>query len=216
MSRLFSHLENIGRDPTAVAPTDPAPGPDSGVVGSTAGQTASVSVPHAGTAPTSFARNVSGQAGNAMPFSPPLIPGYAIATELALPGPIAPPPARSRPLWTVRLWFFSLLALIGFSLAMLLVPVPAPVAETAPVRDGAPAGETAPVAPTVQDSAVATALPPAPAGPKPPPAASEPRPAREAAPPAPPMPVSAPPDAASRASCSEAMAAMNLCSTPAR
>ena len=119
MSRLFSQLENIGHDRTEVE--RPAADQEAAATGvppasAQAGpQNQSAAPPPPTKAPArpdySAASTVHSQ-----------IPGYAIASQLALGSRPLPPAAAPRATWPVRLWLLSLLALIALSLAMLLSP----------------------------------------------------------------------------------------------
>ena len=229
MSRLFSQLENIGHDRTDVerpavhqaggtADTAP-PAPQTSPHGPS-----DVPLPGADAAPRPDYRPPS--------TAPSQIPGYAIASQLALSSRPVPAAAASRANWPVRLWFLSLLALIGLSLAMLLSPRD----DTTAVQHAA--SRSAGVAPEpLDDDAPSLPSPASPASPAPssPPAKAKPAvegtPATAAASvarpadkplarrqlPQPSAPPADPADAAPRApagdpGCSAAMAAMNLCS----
>lgn len=205
MSRLFSHLENISRDPTAITPPEPAlnPAPMSvsypDAIGSPLTEFASVTLPHSMLTQTSVPAGDIRPPDSTNPVSSSLTPSYAaIAADLASPSALQSLSAKSGPIWTVRLWFFSLLAVIGLSFAALLMPALPPVTATAPVQVGLPSANEAPTPHTAGHEA---------------PSFSTISLSGESASPA---PVNAPPSADSRAFCSEAMTAMNLCSTPAR
>jgi hypothetical protein len=208
MNHLFSRLENAGQDRTKNNPA---------------------SMHHPAVSPAERAtQSAAGIPTESLPTmaAPSLIPAYAIPSRAA-PGSeqsahaIPTPPAA----WPVRLWFFSLLSLIGLS--VLTLALPARHALLSPQRlDDRP--DARPQAATLPRSATpSTATPPAQApaqaapgvapGAKPAPAAPlaiqrETRPAKPA-----PLARTAPlPGHAQRhpANCSEAMLAMNLCTTP--
>jgi len=230
MSRLFSQLENIGHDRTDVE--RPA---------------AHEAVGTAGAAPPATPARPQGPSAAPLPaagaplrpnYSPPStapsqIPGYAIASQLSLSSRPVAPAAPSRASWPVRLWFISLLALTGLSLAMLLSPRD----DTTAAQRAAP--RSAGVAPEPTDDDAPSLPSPAPPAPSSPPAkaqaaveslpataaASVAKPAEKPADkpvirrqlPQPSAPPADPPAAAPRApasdpACSAAMAAMNLCS----
>jgi hypothetical protein len=151
----------------------------------------------------------------------PPIPDYAISSRA---GPTSKQPAHAVPTapaaWPVRVWFFSLLSLIG--LALLTLALPAQHGLLSPrrldSRPGArpqaaasPPSSTARATPPAAPSGAAPEASPAPAAPAPA-IQREPRPTRPA-PSAHTMPL---PGHVQRntANCSEAMLAMNLCTTP--
>jgi len=226
MSRLFSQLENIGHDRTDVekqAANQEAAEPGLPSASTQEG-------PHRMSAMPPPSATASDRP-NASPASAvqPHLPGYAIASQLALPARPHSAAAPSRATWPVRLWFLSLLALIGLSLAMLLSPrddttaTPRPASRAAGMALG-PGGDDEP-SPSLPLSPALPALPPAPpeaeaaVGKKPAPAATpiakaaEKPTARQQPPrPTPEQPTTAPRAPAGDAGCSAAMAAMNLCS----
>jgi hypothetical protein len=225
MSRLFSHLENIGHDRTDVE--RPAAEREASTAGAPPSplETAPPPLPASPPPPppplTQNAAKPDYRPASSMQSQ---IPGYAIASQLSLSSRPQIPAAPSRPNWPVRLWFLSLLALIGLSLAMLLSPrddtsaaqrslrtrsgmalEPSSDAETSPPPQF-PAAPTVPASPVKAEAKVAARTDTAP------PPAAKPLARREPSPPVADKPASAPPAPAGNASCSAAMAAMNLCS----
>ena len=218
MSRLFSQLENIGHDRTDVE--KPAPDPQAATAGvppasTQAGpQDLSAAPPPLTEAP---ARPNYGPASTLQSQ----IPGYAIASQLALPSRPQPPATPSRATWPVRLWFLSLLALIGISLAMLLSPrddtapvqrqVPGPAAMAPELKDDEPLQPPGvPASPVKAEANIEKKSTPAVA----PVARPADKPVARRQPSQPPadQPAAAPRAPAGDAGCSAAMAAMNLCS----
>lgn len=232
MSRLFSRLENRGQDQSGSAPPAPStegdrPGP--------APFDAGAPVP---ARPGSDA-DVHDATASAAPAIRPLVPGYAIATSLGIAAPSAP--VVSRPVWPVWFWLLSLLLLLAFSLLVLMLPErllplswqtpPAAPAAVAPVTTAPPLPPPTPRAePRAGRASTAPATAPAepvavPPGPAAPVTAGPAAVARSGSPSAP-APASraaeapaaaivppAVPEATGNAACSEAMRAMNLCST---
>jgi hypothetical protein len=167
MSRLFSRLENTGQDQNKGAPD--------------VAQSRQNDAP--AYADYASASN-STRAGK--PATPSLAPGYAISSSLAMSAP--PGPVLSRPIWTVRFWFASLLLLVGSSLLTLALPErPLPLATPPAQADAARDKEAADVP---NPTPAAAAVPAAPAA---------------IAPLAPALP-------AGSDTCSDAMLAMNICS----
>ena len=223
MSRLFSQLENIGHDRTDVE--KPAPDQEAATAGVPPAST------QAGPQNLSAAPPPLTEAPTRPDYSPastlqPQIPGYAIASQLALSSRPQPAAAPSRATWPVRLWFLSLLALIGLSLAMLLSPrddstavqrpPPGAVGMTlTPSGDDEPSPSSIPAPPSpsapmkaetaVEKTPTPAATPIAKAAEKPTARQQPPRPPSE-------QPTTAPRAPAGDAGCSAAMAAMNLCS----
>ena len=186
MSRLFTRLENIGQESNDKE-TEPLPDAQEAARSQAEANQPDPSVP------------------SAVPAPPPLVPGYVGA-----PSHAAASLPEARPVWTVRLWFASLLLLVALSLAVLLMPrqqLAAPQRPAAVVQD-LPAA----VAPASQKPAAVVA--PAPSAAAAP--ASRPTARTEAVPeaPRPAAPGRATAPAASTASCTEAMLALNLCATP--
>jgi hypothetical protein len=208
MSRLFTRLEKMDQDHgEGTQPVPPAePGYQADVNGAAFAHAtfpSSVGGDNAALAPTAAAM-------------PPLVPGYAISSSLAMPA--LPGPVATRPVWPVRIWLVSLLLLVGLALLILAVPerllplsrqqrpaLPERVQEvtTPSVRapSAAPTATVLPPRPTVP-SASTVAIP------IPTPRASRAETRSRAAAPVPATPVAPPEDAA----CSAAMLAMNLCS----
>ena len=223
MSRLFSQLENIGHDRTDVEkPAANQEAADPGVPPAftqEGPQKLSAMPPPAAMAPDRPNYSPSSAVQSH-------IPGYAIASQLALSARPQPAAAPSRATWPVRLWFLSLLALIGLSLAMLLSPRDDTTAVQRPAPKAAgmtlePSGDDEP-SPSLP---LPPALPPSPpeaetAVEKRPTPAATPiakaaeKPTARQQPPRPPseQPATAPRAPAGDAGCSAAMAAMNLCS----
>lgn len=222
MSRLFSQLENIGHDRTDVE--RPAAEEQSGTAGVAPAST------RAGPQNLSAMPPPLKEAPAKPNYSPPStvrsqMPGYAIASQLALSARPQPPAPPSRATWPVRLWFLSLLALIGLSLAMLLWPRDdTTVAQRPASRPAATALEPTeddallpppalPVAPSASAKAGATAeTKPTPAAAPVARPADQPVARRQSSQPAADQPATAPRAPAGDAGCSAAMAAMNLCS----
>lgn len=225
MSRLFSQLENIGHDRTDVE----RPAADQ-EVGSADAPPATQTRPHGPSAPPLPASDAPLRP-NYSPAStaPSQIPGYAIASQLSLSSRPVAPAAPSRASWPLRLWFISLLALIGLSLAMLLSPRDDTTAAQRatprstgmmqePIDDDEPSLPTAPPASSAAPAKAKAAVDSIPAAA----AASVARPVdkpvvrrqlpQPPAPPADPPAAAAPRAPAGDAACSAAMAAMNLCS----
>lgn len=223
MSRLFSQLENIGHDRTDVErpaanqeAADPGVPPASTQEGP---QKLSAMPPPAAIAPDRPNYSPSSAVQSH-------IPGYAIASQLALSSRPQPAAAPSRATWPVRLWFLSLLALIGLSLAMLLSPRD----DSTAVQRPPPGAVGMTLTPSGDDEPLPSplAVPPSPSSPVKAETAVEKRPTPAATPIAkaaekptarqqPPRPPSEQPTTAPRApagdvGCSAAMAAMNLCS----
>lgn len=186
MSRLFSHLENIGHDRTETETPAPARVADAAAA-LRPGMPVEAKSPD--TLPASAPREQPGPVSTVKP----LMPGYAIASQLSLSSAQPLPAAPARATWPVRLWFISLLALIGVSLAMLLSPRPAPPAGTV----AAPMPPSLPITAAVEEAK--PAMPSAAAAGSPSEQRQPSLPARATAPAADPA-------------CSPAMAAMNLCS----
>jgi len=221
MSRLFSHLENIGHDRTDVE--RPAAEPEGSMAGAPPSSVEAAPPPRPASPPplAQDAARPDYRPASAMQSQ---IPGYAIASQLSLSSRPQLPAAPSRATWPVRLWFLALLALIGLSLAMLLSPREnTPAAQRSlPARSGMvlepssdiepppapqfPAVPAAPAPPVKAEAKVAAGTGTAPAP------TAKPLARREPAPPVADRPASAPPAPAGDASCSAAMAAMNLCS----
>jgi hypothetical protein len=225
MSRLFSQLENIGHDRTDVE----KPAPDQGAA--TAGVPPAST--QAGPQDLSAAPPPLTEAPTRPNYSPastlqPQIPGYAIASQLALSSGPRPPVTPSRATWPVRLWFLSLLALIGISLAMLLSPrddtasvqrpAPGPAAMAPELKEddeplqppGVPASPAASSSSVKAEAGIEKKSVPAAA----PVASPAEKPVARRQPSRPPadQPATAPRPPAGDAGCSAAMAAMNLCS----
>lgn len=198
MSRLFSRLETLGQEPNEGTAPAAAAGTDHH-----ADTHGGMTVPAAAPAPV----------GTVAPALP-LVLGYAISPDLPMPPPGA---TLARPVWPVWLWLLSLIGLIVLSLAVLVMPerlllrpashqsqptVPATdTAVSAPpaaavVTQERPLARAASTGATVPGAAAPTAPAPAPA---PAPAARN--------------PAAAAPPATENAGCSQAMRAMNLCST---
>lgn len=223
MSRLFSQLENIGHDRTDVerpAAQEQAGTADVAPAPAQAGQQ------NLSAAPPPLTESPA--QSNFRPASATVrsqMPGYAIASQLALSDRPQPPAPPSRATWPVRLWFLSLLALIGLSLAMLLWPRddttvaqhPAPrPAATAPEPTGDDAllpPPAVPAAPSASATAGATAqTKAAPAAAPVARPADQPVARRQPSQPSTDQPATPARAPAGDAGCSAAMAAMNLCS----
>jgi hypothetical protein len=222
MSRLFSQLENIGHDRTDVE--KPAPDREAATAGVPPAPT------QAGPQDLSAAQPPLTEAPARPNHSPAStlqsqIPGYAIASQLALSSRPQAPVTPSRATWPVRLWFLSLLALIGISLAMLLSPrddtasvqrqVPGPAAMAPELKEDdeplQPPGVPAPPSsPAKAEASIEKKSTPAAA----PVARPADKPVARRQPSQPPadQPAAAPRAPAGDAGCSAAMAAMNLCS----
>lgn len=146
MSRLFSRLETMGQEPSEIpSPAFPA-GADR------------QDPPHATVA---AAISAPGDAGP--PAMRPLVPGYAISSSIAMP---QSGPAQPRPAWPVRLWFASLLILVGASLAILAMPerlLPLAARPAPAATEPTPAAASAAPASTAPASAVPVAAVPTPA-----------------------------------------------------
>nr|WP_217345122.1 hypothetical protein [Noviherbaspirillum sp. L7-7A]MBV0879346.1 hypothetical protein [Noviherbaspirillum sp. L7-7A] len=230
MSRLFSQLENIGHGRT----DGETPGPDQ--------EAASAAVPPASTQAGPQGLSAASPPLTEAPAKPNYgpasalqlqIPGYAIASQLALSSRPQPPAMPSRATWPVRLWFLFLLALIGISLAMLLTPRD----DNASVKGPVPGPASMAVTPKADDEPLQPPDLPSPARKaqaaiekKPGPAATPiarpadppiarrqpPRSSQPSQPSQAPadQPAAAPRTPAGDAACSAAMAAMNLCSAP--
>lgn len=219
MSRLFSHLENIGHDRTDVE--RPAAQQEVRMEGGPL-PSMETAPPHPPASPSP--QDAARPNYRSVSATQSQIPGYAIASQLSLSSRPQLPAAPSRPVWPVRLWFLSLLALIGLSLAMLLWPredtpavqrslpsqsgiVPEPSSDAGasspqlPAVPASPAKAEAKVAAGTESGATPSARP-----------GAKPLAQREPPPPAADKPASAPAAPAGDAGCSAAMAAMNLCS----
>ena len=202
MNRLFSRLENATRDRTE---NDPP------------------SLHHPTESPTeTAARSAAGMATEPPPAraAAPLISNYAFFSRAGLasgrPAHAFPAPPAA---WPVKLWVLSLLSLIG--LALLTLALPAQHGLLSSRRMDSRPGAQPPAAALPPSTARATspAAPPGVAsGARPTPAAPalaiqrEPRPTKPA-PLAHPTPLPGPAQR-NTANCSEAMLAMNLCTTP--
>ncbi|WP_194713563.1 hypothetical protein [Noviherbaspirillum soli] len=222
MSRLFSQLENIGHDRTDVE--RPAASQEAGTAG--APPASAEARPHNLSAAPSAAADVPSRPNyGSSSTASSQIPGYAIASQLSLSSRPAAPAEPSRTTWPVRLWFLSLLALIGLSLAMLLsprddttaaqraAPRPAGIApepteddepSLPPVQPAPPAKAMAAVENRPTTAAASVAKP-----------ADKPVARRQLSEPSQPLadsPATPPRAPAGDAGCSAAMAAMNLCS----
>lgn len=209
MSRLFSHLENIGHDRTDAERTGVPP-----EVGAAAPP---LPATEQGPQPSSASPEAYSQAPARPDYRPAStvqspLPGYAIASQLALSSAPQLHPPPSRPTWSVRLWFFALLALIGLSLAMLLLPrEDGTAAQRSEPRASditlEPPDDVKPSPSSVRAEAAAGAMNET---------ADAPGPRSEVQrPPSPPAVAAPVPPArapAGDAGCSAAMAAMNLCS----
>jgi hypothetical protein len=206
MSRLFSRLENMGHDHDEGAPS--APPEEPGRQADTHELAAAPAFPGARSdipLPAATARP---------PTMPPLVPGYAIASALAMSLPSRP--IAARPVWPTKIWLASLLLLLGLSLLILALPerlLPL-AAQQAPAPSARPSTDGEPEAPA---SVAPAAAPPAAARPASPtvPSASAivvPVPAAPAPRAETPSTAAAPPRRDEGAACSDAMLAMNLCS----
>lgn len=219
MSRLFSQLENIGHDRTDVE----GPGADQKAASEGVPPASTQAAPHDLSAAPPLSTATSAQ--QARPDYTPSstvhsqISGYAISSQLSLSSRPQPPAIPSRSSWPVRLWFVSLLALIGLSLAMLLAPrddgtAVRPAAQEPAGMAATPAANVAPPPPLpapsrpVKTPAIVEERPVAAAPADKPAARRQPAPAEQ--------PATAPRAPAGDAGCSEAMAAMNLCSASPR
>ena len=202
MSRLFSRLENMGHDHDEGAPSAPPEEP---------GRQADAHGRAAAPAFSGARNDVPPPTANA---KPPLVPGYAIASALAMSLP--PRPIAAKPVWPARIWLASLLFLVGLSLLILALPerllplavqqVPAPSARPSMDEEAEAPAAVAPAA--SHPAAARAASPTAPSASAivvPVPAAPVPRADTRST-------AAAPPRRDDGAACTDAMLAMNLCS----
>lgn len=197
MSRLFTRLENIGQE-----------GSDKGPL----------SLPEARGAadpPVTPARADAGNSATPLPAVdaaplPPLVPGYVGAPAL----PATPLPPATRPTWTVRLWFASVVSLIALSLFVLLMPQQAASPRKRPATAEQEQPKAAAPAPEAAAAAIAPSLPATVTPAARPIARTDVAPAPAPAPVRPATPARVTPPASSAAPCTEAMLALNLCATP--
>jgi hypothetical protein len=203
MSRLFSRLENASQDRTENDPSLLHHSPE----------------PSAETAAQSAAE-IPTEPSPAMAAAP-LIPDYAISSRAGL---ASGQPARAFPTlpaaWPVKLWFFSLLSLIGLALLTLALPAQHGLLSSQRLDSRPGARPHAVALPPSTARATPPAAPPVGVAPdaKPTPAAPALDIQRETRPikPAQSAHTTPLPGPAQRntENCSEAMLAMNLCTTP--